>query len=220
MIYGYLRTSRAAVDGLAGMHPETQLQALANAEVELANIFQDVGISGSVLVSDRPGWTELDAKLIRGDTVTVAALDRISRNRLDLVGVVESLHRRGVGIASLAPSESWLHPLSAHPTEVEQMIGEIILRVMAWAAQAELESIKRRIAVGIRRAAEEGRFPGRPRALTPEQTAAVRLLRRSGQSQSAVARTFGVSRQTIWRAAFGSKVKNDAERLAFGPVFR
>ena len=200
MIYGYLRTSRAAVDGLAGMHPETQLQALADAEVELANIFQDVGISGSVLVSDRPGWTELDTKLIRGDTVTVAALDRISRNRLDLVGVVESLHRRGVGIASLAPSESWLHPLSAHPTEVEQMIGEIILRVMAWAAQAELESIKRRIAVGIRRAAEEGRFPGRPRALTPEQTAAVRLLRRSGQSQSAVARTFGVSRQTIWRA--------------------
>ena len=200
MIYGYLRTSRAAVDGLAGMHPETQLQALADAEVELANIFQDVGISGSVLVSDRPGWTELDTKLIRGDTVTVAALDRISRNRLDLVGVVESLHRRGVGIASLAPAESWLHPLSAHPTEVEQMIGEIILRVMAWAAQAELESIKRRIAVGIRRAAEEGRFPGRPRALTPEQTAAVRLLRRSGQSQSAVARTFGVSRQTIWRA--------------------
>ena len=200
MIYGYLRTSRAAVDGLAGMHPETQLQALANAEVELANIFQDVGISGSVLVSDRPGWTELDTKLIRGDTVTVAALDRISRNRLDLVGVVESLHRRGVGIASLAPAESWLHPLSAHPTEVEQMIGEIILRVMAWAAQAELESIKRRIAVGIRRAAEEGRYPGRPRALTPEQTAAVRLLRRSGQSQSAVARTFGVSRQTIWRA--------------------
>ena len=200
MMYGYLRTSRAAVDGLAGMHPETQLQALVNAEVELANIFQDVGISGSVPVSDRPGWTELDTKLIRGDTVTVAALDRISRNRLDLVGVVESLHRRGVGIASLAPSESWLHPLSAHPTEVEQMMGEIILRVMAWAAQAELESIKRRIAVGIRRAAEEGRFPGRPRALTPEQTAAVRLLRRSGQSQSAVARTFGVSRQTIWRA--------------------
>ena len=200
MIYGYLRTSRAAIDGLAGMHPETQLQALANAEVELANILQDVGISGSVLVSDRPGWTELDTKLIRGDTVTVAALDRISRNRLDLVGVVESLHRRGVGIASLAPAESWLHPLSAHPTEVEQMIGEIILRVMAWAAQAELESIKRRIAVGIRRAAEEGRFPGRPRALTPEQTAAARLLRRSGQSQSAVARTFGVSRQTIWRA--------------------
>ena len=37
----------------------------------------------------------------------------------------------GVGIASLAPAESWLKPLGAHPTEVEQMMGEIILRVMA-----------------------------------------------------------------------------------------
>ena len=45
------------------------------------------------------------------------------------------MHRRGVGIASLAPAESWLHPLGAHPTEVEQMMGEIILRVMAWPAQ-------------------------------------------------------------------------------------
>ena len=80
------------------------------------------------------------------------------------------------------------------------MIGEIILRVMAWAAQAELDSIKRRIEAGVRRAAEEGRFPGRPKALTPDQTATIRLLRRNGQSQSAVARTFGVSRQTVWRA--------------------
>ena len=81
------------------------------------------------------------------------------------------------------------------------MMGEIILRVMAWAAQAELESIKRRIDAGVRRAAaEEGRFAGRPRALTPDQAAAIRLLRRNGQSQSAVARTFGVSRQTVWRA--------------------
>ena len=37
-------------------------------------------------------------------------------------------------------------------------------------------------------------------ASAPDQTAAIRLLRRNGQSQSAVARTFGVSRQTVWRA--------------------
>ena len=36
MIYGYIRTSRAAVDGLAGMHPETQ--ALADAGADPANI--------------------------------------------------------------------------------------------------------------------------------------------------------------------------------------
>ena len=81
------------------------------------------------------------------------------------------------------------------------MMGEIILRVMAWAAQAELESIKRRI-VGRGTAGSRGRpVPGPPQGIvTPDQTAAIRLLRRNGQSQSAVARTFGVSRQTVWCA--------------------
>ena len=74
MIYGYIRTSRAAVDGLAGMHPETQVQALAGAGVEPVNIVSDVGVSGSVPAGERPGWTGLDASLLRGDTLTVAAL--------------------------------------------------------------------------------------------------------------------------------------------------
>ena len=131
MIYGYLRTSCAAVDGLAGMHPETQVRALADAGVEPVNSISDVGISGSVPAGERPGWTgldarllrgdtltvaaldriSLDARLLRGDTLTIAALDRISRNRVELVAAVESLHQRGVGIASLAPAESWLHAL-------------------------------------------------------------------------------------------------------------
>ena len=110
MIYGYIRTSRAAVDGLAGMHPETQVQALAGAGVEPVNIVSDVGVSGSVPAGERPGWRELDARLLRGDTLTVAALDRISRNRVELMAVVESLHRRGVGITSLAPPPRRLPP--------------------------------------------------------------------------------------------------------------
>ena len=52
MIYGYIRTSRTAVDGL---HPETQVQALAGAGVEPVNIVSDVGISGSVPAGERPG---------------------------------------------------------------------------------------------------------------------------------------------------------------------
>lgn len=54
MIYGYFRTSRTAA-GQAGMQAETQYQAMADAGVEPGNIFQGVGISGSVLVSDAAG---------------------------------------------------------------------------------------------------------------------------------------------------------------------
>ena len=199
MIYGYLRTSRTAVDGLAGMHPETQLQALADAGVEGTSIFQDVGISGSVLVSDRPGWTELDPKLRRGDTLTVAALDRVSRNRLGPGG------RRGVAAPArggprfpgsgrvLAPSAQRPHHRGRADDGGDNPAGDGLGRPSGTGVDPTPHC------GGHRRAAEEGRYPRRPKALTPEQTAAARLLRR-GQSQSAVARTFGVSRQTIWRA--------------------
>ena len=120
MIYGYIRTSRTAVDGLAGMHPETQVQALADAGVEPVNIVSDVGISGSVPAGERPGWSGLDARLLRGDTLTVAALDRISRNRVELVSIVESLRRRGVGIASLSPSESGSSPSAPTPPRLRR----------------------------------------------------------------------------------------------------
>ena len=63
LIYGYIRTSRAAVD------------SLADAGVEPVNTCSDEGVSGSVPAGERPGWTGLDARLLRGDTVTVAALD-------------------------------------------------------------------------------------------------------------------------------------------------
>ena len=39
MFYGYLRTSRVAADGLAGMYLETQLWVLADADVVQADIF-------------------------------------------------------------------------------------------------------------------------------------------------------------------------------------
>ena len=107
MIYGYIRTSRAAVDGLAGMHPETQVRALADAGVEPAHIISDVGISGSVPAGERPGWAGLDARLLRGDTLTVAALDRISRNRVELVAVSWS-PCTGAGWA-------WANMASLHP---------------------------------------------------------------------------------------------------------
>ena len=54
-IYSYIRTSRAAVNGLAGMHPETQVQTLAGAGVELAHIVCGVGITS---LAPAESWLE------------------------------------------------------------------------------------------------------------------------------------------------------------------
>ena len=72
MIYGYLRTSRPAVDGLAGMHPETQLPALAGVGVELAHIVCGVGITSlapveSWLEPRGPNPTEVEQENVVAD---------------------------------------------------------------------------------------------------------------------------------------------------------
>ena len=58
-----------------------------------------------------------------------------------------------VGIASLVPPESWFHPPGAYPTKVEQMMGEMILWVMAtspWRRRERgLQSIESRSEPGV-----------------------------------------------------------------------
>ena len=75
MIYGYIRTSRAAVDGLAGMHHENPGPGSGRCR---GGAGQHRLGRGSLRLrpgtGERPGWTGLDAQLLRGDTLTAAAL--------------------------------------------------------------------------------------------------------------------------------------------------
>ena len=54
--YGYLRTSRQHLDGQAGMDPETQARALEAAGVDPANVYRDLGLSGTTASTSRAGW--------------------------------------------------------------------------------------------------------------------------------------------------------------------
>ncbi len=51
--YGYLRTSRQHLDGQAGMDPETQSRALEAAGVAPANVYSDLGLSGTTASTSR-----------------------------------------------------------------------------------------------------------------------------------------------------------------------
>ena len=64
--YGYIRTSRQRIQGTAGSDP-------------LANIYRDVGVSGTIGTQVRQGWHQLDVRLAGGDTLVVVAIDRIGR---------------------------------------------------------------------------------------------------------------------------------------------
>ena len=98
--YGYIRTSKALQDGQPGMKPEVQQQLMA-AGVDLANLYRDVGVSGSTATATRHGWRALDQRMSAGDVLVVAAVDRLGHRWLDVTGVLKDLRSRRVRVQPL-----------------------------------------------------------------------------------------------------------------------
>ena len=89
MRYGYIRVSRANADGSTTLG--NQRRQLAAADVD--HLFEDV-VSG--LAASRPGLDELLDVVQAGDTVVVVALDRLGRDFMHSVGLLQTFADRGV----------------------------------------------------------------------------------------------------------------------------
>ena len=72
----------------------------------MANIYRDVGVSGTIGTQVRQGWHQLDVRLAGGDTLVVVAIDRIGRRWPDTIRSICDLRDRGVKVRSLAEAEA------------------------------------------------------------------------------------------------------------------
>ena len=88
-----------------GDGPESQALRLRQAGVESANIFRDIGVSGSIGTRERKGWHRLNERLVGGDTLVVVRIDRVGCNWLDTTECMLALRRPGVKIKSLDGSD-------------------------------------------------------------------------------------------------------------------
>ena len=198
--YGYIRTSRQRIEGTSGSDPEAQALQLRQDGVPKANIYRDVGVSGSTGTNSRAGWRALNGRLATGDTLTVVAIDRIGRRWLDTVNAVRDLRSREVRIRSLAQSEAtWVTYLAAEPDTPEAVIGDILTTFMAWAAEQELQAVSRRTRAGLEKARSAGKALGPPRSVDDDQVEAMARLRGEGRSLRAIGKMFSVSRTTVQR---------------------
>ena len=207
--YGYIRTSKEQEAGQRGMDPETQRRALIAAGVPERQVYADIDVSGIAGVASRNGWRALDSKLQRGDTLVVAALDRVGRRSIDVMGVIFDLVNRGVRLRSLADAEAWAKGLDADPDSMEWMSAILIAQVCSFAAQLERQAIARRTRAGLERARAEGKRVGRPPALTEETLSAVRQDLAEGMPVAAVARKYDVPRTTLIGHLERSAAKNE-----------
>lgn len=139
-------------------------------------------------VARRP---ELDATLAYlrpGDTLVVAALDRIGRRTSELLSFVEELHARDVSLRILTLGVDTGTPA-----------GQLVLTVMAAVAQLEREHLRERTASGLAAARARGRVGGRPRVMNADQILFAKELRASGKPIREISRITGVPEATIRR---------------------
>jgi DNA invertase Pin-like site-specific DNA recombinase len=178
MRVGYARVSTTE-QNLSG-----QLAALKAAGCE--RIYSEKKPGGN---GDRAALKRLLKELQPGDVVVVTRLDRLARSTRDLLNILERLGQDEVGFQSLR--ETAIDTTTPH--------GRLTINILASIAEFERELIQARMAEGRKRAVDNGVKFGRPHKLDAFQRREALARLKAGESQSLIARTYGVDKATISR---------------------
>ena len=150
--------------------------------------YVDEGISGTK--DNRPALNELmnDAKKRRFDVVLVWRFDRFARSTRHLINALEEFKNLGIDFVSYQENIDTSSPL-----------GAAIFTIISAVAQLEKDIIAERVKAGLRRAKENGKKLGRPRGINlPVQ--AIRRRRKRGETVEEIARHYGTSASSVYRA--------------------
>lgn len=159
----------------------------AGYEIEPEFWFADEGVSGKVCAEQRPAFKRLLGQIRKGETLVVSKLDRLGRDAIDVLQTVRHLGERGIRVIVLQ--------LGA--TDLTSPAGKLLLSMLAAVAEMERDLLVERTQAGLARVKAEGRKLGRPSKTTPEQRAEILSRLGAGESVSALARFYSISRANI-----------------------
>jgi DNA invertase Pin-like site-specific DNA recombinase len=127
-----------------------------------------------------------------GDTVIVHSMDRLARNLDDLRRLVRTLTGKGVWVEFVKESLTF--------TGEDSPMATLLLSVMGAFAEFERALILDRQREGIAAAKQRGVYTGRKPApaLTAERADQLRERAAAGEWKSALAKEFGISRETVY----------------------
>jgi len=149
-------------------------------------VFSDQGVSGSVM--SRPALDEALNYLRAGDVLVVQALDRLGRNTLGLLRLIDWLRDHDIGLRILTLGVDTTRPA-----------GRLVLTMIGALAEMEREIIRERTRSGLDASRARGKVGGRRPSLSPAQVALARRLADEGHFQKHIAEVLGVSDRTIRR---------------------
>jgi len=155
--------------------------------IEIERVFTD---KASGKNTTRPQLDEMIAFVRAGDTVLVHSMDRLARNLDDLRRLVRTLTGKGVRVEFVKESLTF--------TGEDSPMATLLLSVMGAFAEFERALILERQREGITAAKQRGGYTGRKPALTGEQATELRERAAAGERKSALAKEFGISRETVY----------------------
>ena len=132
-----------------------------------------------------------------GDELVVHRLDRLGRSTRDVLNLVHELDAKGASLRVLEPEVTTAGDM-----------GRMVITVLGMVADMELKFIRDRQRAGIEAAKGKGVYKGREKRV---DDARIRKLASDGMSKAQIAREFGVSRMTVYRALDAESTKEDQE---------
>ncbi|MGL5084120.1 MAG: recombinase family protein [Clostridium sp.] len=181
-IYGYCRVStRKQLDGYGLDVQEKEISE----KYESAELYLEQ-FTGST--TERPVFDKVVKKLMLGDTLVVTKLDRLARNTVEGIEIVQELFKKGVSV----------HVLNVGLLENTSM-GKFFLTTLFAVAEMERNTILERTQAGREIArTKAGYKEGRPQKYTIEQLDhAISLLEKNSYTQ--VEKMTRISKATLTR---------------------
>jgi DNA invertase Pin-like site-specific DNA recombinase len=180
MIYGYARVS--STDQNLG----TQLEHLNGFGVDEIVEEKITGVAKA-----KPKLDELIDSLVEGDMLVVARMDRLGRNTLQLLELVEGLSERNVHLVVMDMNIDTRTPT-----------GKFFLTIMAGFSELERTIIKEKQRNGIELAKKNGKYKGRLKKYTSKHagmTHAIELYQTGKYTVKQICEITKVSRSALYR---------------------
>ena len=152
-VFGYVRVSTAE-QAASGESLDTQKAKVTGYAMmqgwEIAEIFVEGGVSGSVPLADRAQGQRLLAAASKGDVIITPKLDRMFRSASDALGTLEELKAQGTGLVMI--------DLGGDVTG--NGISKLVFTILSAVAENERERIRERIREVKRHLASQGIYGG------------------------------------------------------------
>lgn len=193
MIGAYVRVSSRSQDAAT---QRDAIKRAAAARGDEIRIWREETRSVSHRGGKRPGVDELRELARRGELrkLYVFRLDRLTRTGIrDTLAIVEDLRTCGVELVTIADG-----------FEVGGPAGDIVIAVMAWAAQMERAALGERISAARARVESAGGAWGRPARVDQRTAVRIRNLADARKSTRQIAIALKIPRSTV-RAVVGEK---------------